>query len=279
VHFVLNEKGISSALEAVNAIHKATHNLVTYECSISHGLRNFLSNSPTSATPGRTSPDSGSSRGVRNGQEHRRNHSASSFANPGRISPDFGSSRGVRNGQEHRRNHSGSSFGSAMMAKSPRGLFTGAGMASSFPPSINIPGQELFQSSVSPSSAGAPQPTLPEILRHDSSKYFPMMEDHHQQQAPRPLSSSLSSGNMGLTMSSDSSSTVGTPMGAAPRGFDFDLQQHGTTVFTAQYNPHYYHQARRGYHNNTNNSGFAPPSSSGEQTLNMNTSSQYSLWK
>jgi hypothetical protein len=247
---VLNEKGIASALEAVNAIHKATHNLVTYECSISHGLRNFLSNSPSSTTPGRTSPDSGSS-------------------------------RGVRHGQEHRRNHSGSSFGAAMMAKSPRGMFTGAGMASSFPPSIHIPGQELFQSSVSPSSAGAPQPTFPEILRHDSSKYFPMMEEqhHHQQQAPRPLSSSLSSGNMGLTMSSDSSSTVGTPMGAAPRGFDFDLQ-HGTTVFSAQYNSHYYHQTRRGYNSNTNNSsGFVPPSSSGELMLNMNTSSQYSLWK
>ena len=51
MHFPLTEKGVAAAFAAVTAMNKTVHNLVAYECTISHGLRNFLSNFGDNSSP------------------------------------------------------------------------------------------------------------------------------------------------------------------------------------------------------------------------------------
>jgi hypothetical protein len=46
IHYALNDLGVSAALEAVSEMTGIILDLVTYECTVSHGLRNYLLNNP-----------------------------------------------------------------------------------------------------------------------------------------------------------------------------------------------------------------------------------------
>jgi hypothetical protein len=45
IHYALNPEGVAAALKAVETMNKASLDLVTYECSLSHGLRGHLASS------------------------------------------------------------------------------------------------------------------------------------------------------------------------------------------------------------------------------------------
>jgi hypothetical protein len=48
IHYALNDLGVSAAMEAVNEMTGIILDLVTYECTVSHGLRNYLLNNSKS---------------------------------------------------------------------------------------------------------------------------------------------------------------------------------------------------------------------------------------
>jgi RNA recognition motif-containing protein len=68
IHFPLTEAGVASALNAISQLNKTVVDHVAYECTVSHGLKNFLStgnSSRTSQIPPANSPHMAQSRSPR----------------------------------------------------------------------------------------------------------------------------------------------------------------------------------------------------------------------